>query len=87
MKNNRKGSATVYLIIALLVMIVIAALIIKLNWKRFTADASFGFAVAGIIIVILQIMFLMIRHSIRKAKKERALKKAAKEAAKAKEKA
>ena len=71
MKNNKKGNATVYLIIITLLTIAVAALFIRLNWRRFKAEASFGFAVAGVVIAILLILFLMIRHSIRKAKKEK----------------
>lgn len=75
-KNNKKGSATVYLVILLLVAVAIAAIFIKLNWRRFKAEASFGFAVAGIVIAVLLIIFLMIRHSIRKAKKQKAKEQA-----------
>ena len=72
MKNNKRGSATAYLIIILLLVIAIAAMFIRLNWRRFKAEASYGFAVAGVVIAVLLILFLMIRHSIRKAKKEKA---------------
>ena len=76
MKNNKKGSATVYLIIIALLAIAVAAMFIKLNWRRFKAEASFGFAVAGVVIAVLLILFLLIRHSIRKAKKEKEKEKA-----------
>ena len=76
MKNNKKGNATVYLVIILLLAIAVAAMFIKLNWRRFKAEASFGFTVAGIVIAILLILFLMIRHSIRKARKQREKEKA-----------
>lgn len=76
MKNNKKGNATVYLVIILLLVIAVAALFIRLNWRRFKAEASYGFAVAGIVIGVLLILFLMIRHSIRKAKKEKAKEQA-----------
>ena len=76
MKNNKKGSATVYLIIAVIVVIAVASIFIRLNWRRFKAEASFGFAVAGVVIGILLILFLMIRHSIRKAKKQKAKEQA-----------
>ena len=72
MKNNKKGNATVYLIIFALVAIAVAFMFIRLNWRRFKAEASFGFTVAGVIIAVLLIIFLMIRHSIRKARKEKA---------------
>jgi len=76
MKNNKKGNATVYLVIILLLVIAVAALFIRLNWRRFKAEASYGFAVAGIVIGVLLILFLMIRHSIRKAKREKARERA-----------
>ncbi|MBR7088629.1 MAG: hypothetical protein IKI38_04670, partial [Mogibacterium sp.] len=76
MKNNKKGNATAYLIIIALLAIVIAYMFVRLNWRRFKAEASFGFTVAGVIIAVLLILFLMIRHSIRKAKKEKAKEQA-----------
>ena len=76
MKNNKKGNATVYLIIIALLAIAVAFMFVRLNWRRFKAEASFGFAVAGVIIAILLILFFMIRHSIRKAKKEKAREQA-----------
>ena len=76
MKNNKKGSATVYLVILILVAVIIAGVFIKLNWRRFKAEASFGFTVAVIIIAVLLIIFLMIRHSIRTAKKQKAKEQA-----------
>lgn len=82
MKNNKRGNATVYLIIILLVVLGIASIFIKLNWRRFKAEASFGFTVAAIVIVILLVLFILIKRSINKAKKEREQKKLAKERAK-----
>ena len=76
MKNNKKGNATVYLVIITLLAIAVAVMFIKLNWRRFKAEASFGFTVAGIVIAVLLMLFLMIRHSIRKAKKEKAKEQA-----------
>ena len=76
MKNNKKGSATVYLVILGILVLAVAAIFIRLNWRRFKAEASFGFAVAGIVIAILLILFLMIRHSIRKARKKKAKEQA-----------
>ena len=76
MKNNKKGGATVYLIIIALLVIGIAALFIKLNWTRFKAEASFGFTVAAVFLAVILILFLMIRHSIRKARKEKEKEKA-----------
>ena len=71
MKNNKQGGATVYLVILGILVLAVAAIFIRLNWRRFKAEASFGFAVAGIVIAVLLILFLMIGHSIRKAKKEK----------------
>ena len=76
MKNNKKGNATVYLVIFGILVVAVAALFIRLNWRRFKAEASYGFAVAGVVIAILLLLFLMIRHSIRKAKKEKAKEQA-----------
>ena len=76
MKNNKKGSATVYLVVIALIAIAVISMIIKLNWRRFKAEASFGFTVAAIAIAVLLILFLMIRHSIRKARKEKEKEKA-----------
>lgn len=76
MKNNKKGGATLYLAVIALLVIVVAALFIKLNWRRFKAEASFGFTVVAIVLAVLLILFLMIRHSIRKARKEREKEKA-----------
>lgn len=76
MKNNKKGGATVYLIVIAILAIAVISMFIKLNWRRFKAEASFGFTVAGIAIAVLLILFLMIRHSIRKARKEKAREKA-----------
>ena len=75
-KSNKKGSATPYLIIAALLVMVIAYIFIRLNWQRFKAEASFGFAVAGIVIAVLLVLYLMIRHSIKKAKKQKEKEKA-----------
>ena len=76
MKNNKKGNATVYLVVIVLLVIAVASLFIKLNWRRFKAEASFGFTVAAVIIAVLLILFFMIRHSIRKARKEKEKEKA-----------
>ena len=71
MKNNKKGGATVYLVIISILVIAIAFLFIKLNWRRFKAEASFGFTVVAAVLAALLILFLMIRHSIRKARREK----------------
>ena len=80
--NNKRGNATVYLIIILLIALGVAALFVKMNWRRFKAEASFGITIAVIVIVILLILFFLIRRSINKAQKEREQKKLAKERAK-----
>ena len=71
MKNNKKGGATIYLAVITSLVIAIAFLFIKLNWRRFKAEASFGFTIVAVVIAVLLILFLMIRHSIRKARKEK----------------
>ena len=53
MKNNKKGSATAFLIIALLVALAIIAMIIKLNWARFKAETSFAFTMIGIVLAVI----------------------------------
>lgn len=80
--SNKKGNATVYLIVILLIFLGIASMFIKLNWRRFKAEASFGITVAVVVIVLLLILFILIKRSINKAKKEREQKKLAKERAK-----
>ena len=79
MKEKRSVKPIIFLIGILFLAIFVAAIIIKHNWRRFAADASFGFTMAIIVIAVLLVLFLMIRHSIRKAKKEHAEKKAEKE--------
>ena len=76
MKNNKKGGATVYLVIILLLFIAIVGMFLKLNWKRFKAETSFALSVIAIVIVLLLVIFLLIRHSIRKARKEKEREKA-----------
>ena len=80
--NNKKGNATVILVIVLLIALGIAGLFIKMNWRRFKAEASFGLTVAVIVIAILLILFILIKRSINKGGKERAQKKFEKEKAK-----
>ena len=70
-KNSKRGSATPYLIIILLLVIALAFMFIRLNWRRFKVEASFGFTVAAVVIAVLLIIFLLIRHSIKKAKKQK----------------
>lgn len=75
-RNSKKGSATPYLIIILLLVIAVAFMFIRLNWQRFKVEAHFGFTVAVVVIAILLILFLLIRHSIRKSKKKKEKEKA-----------
>ncbi|MBQ0018703.1 MAG: hypothetical protein KBS63_05850 [Clostridiales bacterium] len=79
--SNKKGSASTVIILVVLVIGAIIGLYLKLNWKRFKADASFGFAIAAMGIAILLIIYLCIRSKIKKAKKRKAKEKEAKEAA------
>lgn len=68
-RNNKKGSAKVYLIIAIIIVIAIASIFIKLNWRRFKAEASFGFTMAALAVFLLAIIYFVIRFNIRKARK------------------
>ena len=81
MKNNKKGSATAFLIIALLVALAIIAMIIKLNWARFKAETSFAFTMIGIVLAVILLLYLVIRIKISRMKKEKARQKAQKEQA------
>ena len=76
MKNNKKGGATVYFVLLAILVMALLGVYLKMNWRRFKAEASFGTAVFLIIAVVLLIFFLLIRHSIRKAKKEKEKEKA-----------
>lgn len=72
---NKKGaSATGILIIVLLVVLAVVALFINLNWKRFKAEANYGFTIAVIIVLAVFLVYVIIRHKIRKAKKAKAKK-------------
>ena len=73
--RERKGSATVILIAVLAVILIVIGLYIRLNWRTFKAEASFGFAIAMLIVALIPIMYLLIRHSIKKARKEKELEK------------
>ena len=77
MKNlkRKNGNATIYLVINVALVVMLAFLYIRLNWQRFKVEAGFGFAVAVIVVVVLLILLLLIRHSIKKAKKEREQKR------------
>ena len=77
--NNKKGGATVYLVIILLLLIAIVGLFVKLNWKRFKAETSFALSIIAIVLALLLIIFLVVRHSIRKARKEKEKEKARRE--------
>ena len=79
MKNNKKGGATVYLVIIMLLLIAIAGLYARLNWKRFKAETSFALTMIGIVVVLLLVIFFLIKHSIGKARKEKEKEKARRE--------
>ena len=69
MKNNKRGGAAVYLIILLLIAAAVAFVFLRLNWRRFKAEANFAFTIGCMVIAVLLIIILLIRHSIRKARK------------------
>ena len=58
MKNlkRKNGNATIYLVIIVALVVVLAFLYIRLNWQRFKVEAGFGFAVAVIVVVSFVIM-------------------------------
>ena len=68
LKNNNRGSATVYLAAAVIgaVALIVAFMFIRMNWRRFKADAGFAFEMAVIVLIVLLVILLLIRHSIRK---------------------
>ncbi|MBE6019696.1 MAG: hypothetical protein E7230_05135 [Clostridiales bacterium] len=72
MRNNKKGGAKLYLVILLLIVLAVAGMFIKLNWRRFKAEASFAFTVTVTVVLVVLIIILLIRHSIRKARREKA---------------
>lgn len=80
--RNKRGGATVYVIIALLIVLAVAGMFVKMNWRRFKAEAGFAFTMVAIVVVILFVVILIISRSIKKAKIERDQKKLAKERAK-----
>jgi hypothetical protein len=80
-KENKKGlgKGTIYLVVLGVAALVILYLVIRQNWRRFKIEAGYGFAVAVVVIIAALILFVLIRHSINKAKKEREQKKLEKE--------
>lgn len=76
MKNDKKGGAKVYVILTLLVVLVlaIAGMFIKLNWKRFKAEASYGFTITmlviGLIVALILLIWILIKRAQRKKRKE-----------------
>ena len=79
MNNNKKGNATVYLVIIAIIALLVTFLVVRLDWRRFKAEAGFVFAMVLIVIAILLVIILMIRHIIKKSRKEKEARKAAKE--------
>ena len=78
--RNKKGSAAPYLIILRIIALARGFLFMRMNWRRFKAEAGFTFTIIAIIVILILILVLVVRHKIRKAKKEK--EKAAKEAEK-----
>ncbi len=78
MKNNKNGGAKVYVILTLLVVLVlaVAGMFIKLNWRRFKAEASYGFTITmiviGLIAAVILLIWILIKRAKRKKKKEQA---------------
>lgn len=70
--NNKKGgTGTAILIVVGILVIAVGALVIKRNWARFKAEASFGFTIAALAVFVIAIVILIIRYKIKKAKKEK----------------
>ena len=84
--RDRKGSATIVIVVILAVLLIVIGLYIKMNWRAFKAEASFGFAIAMLIVVILLARFILIKHSIKKSRKEKELAKEQKRLEKEQEK-
>ena len=64
LKDRKGSSATVIIVVILVVALFIIGLYIKLNWRTFKAEASFGFAIAMLIVFILLLIFVLIKHSL-----------------------
>jgi uncharacterized membrane protein len=71
--KDRKGAATITIILvaALVVILFVIGLYIKLNWRTFKAEASFGFAIAMLIVFIIAAIYILIRLSLRRSRKEK----------------
>ena len=80
-RNNKRGSATVWIVILLLAGIAAVALIAKLNWERFKVETAYAFTLVGIALGLLLLIYIVIRIKIRMVKKERLKAQAAREAA------
>lgn len=70
-RSGKKGSAKVYAIIALIIVLAVIYMIIRFNWKKFKVEANLWMTIALIVIVVLAIVILYIRHKIRKARKQK----------------
>ncbi len=80
--KDKKGSATTIIIIVLLIALGLLGLYIKMNWRVFKAEASFGFTLGVLVVLAVVLIYVLIRHSLKKAKKEREQAKLEKEQAK-----
>jgi len=77
--TNKKGSASTVLIVVLIVALVILGIYIRMNWRVFKAEASFGFTLGVLVVLAVVIIYLLIKHKIKKAGKEREARKLEKE--------
>lgn len=78
MRNNKKGGAKLYAVLALIALIVIAVVwkLFKLNWRRFKAEADFSLTIIAIVAVTLIVIILLIYISIKLARRKKAKEKA-----------
>lgn len=78
---NRKGSVSTVLIVVLIVALVLVGIYVKMNWRVFKAEASFGFTLGVLVVLAVVIIYLLAKHKIKKAGKEREVRKLEKEQA------
>lgn len=73
MISNRRGKASVKIIIAVVVVfaLIIGMKFLNRGWIRFKADTSFKFTIVLMVIVVLFVIYLMIKFKINKRKKEK----------------
>lgn len=77
--TSKRGSASTVLIVVLIVALVILGIYIRMNWRVFKAEASFGFTLGVLVVLAVVIIYLLIKHKIKKAGKEREARKLEKE--------